>query len=135
MLDAPQGTHDAACAALPFNGVNAIGSIRAFGAKDAAGVPHPFVHRNLSTFDAVAVPVAFRIGVLLADHCVQGRNILAGRRCVEMARAAFARGDVGERPPRLTDVVWIRVHRGGWRRRRRRRRPDPFDVDGAADSP
>ncbi len=82
----------------------------ALGAKDTEGVPHPFLHRNVSDFDAVTYRSRFTGSeFFFADHHVKGAMILPGVVGLEMARAAFAQaaGEVGAL--RLTDVVWSRA--------------------------
>jgi acyl transferase domain-containing protein/enoyl-CoA hydratase/carnithine racemase/acyl carrier protein/NAD(P)-dependent dehydrogenase (short-subunit alcohol dehydrogenase family)/SAM-dependent methyltransferase len=84
------------------------------GAKDAQGVPHPFLHRNLSTFDGVAYRSRFTgTEYFLAHHHVQGRKILPGVVALEMARAAYANAGGFEGAMRLSDVVWSRAIAAG----------------------
>ena len=76
------------------------------GAKDTEGVPHPFLHRNVSDFDAVAYRSRFTGSEFyLADHHVQGAMILPGVVGLEMARAAFAHA-AGDRWARCVSPMW-----------------------------
>jgi acyl transferase domain-containing protein/cation diffusion facilitator CzcD-associated flavoprotein CzcO/enoyl-CoA hydratase/carnithine racemase/aryl carrier-like protein len=93
----------------------------AFGSKDAEPVAHPFLHRNVSTFDAIAYRSRFSGSeFFFAEHVVQGRTILPGVVALEMARAAFASAASAVRPLRMTDVVWRRAIVAG---------EGPVDVD------
>ena len=86
----------------------------AIGAKDAHGVPHPFLHRNVSTFDAVAYRTRFTGSeFFLKEHQVNGSTILPGVVALEMARAAYADAEGGAVPLRLADIVWKRAIAAG----------------------
>ena len=85
----------------------------AFGAKDTAGVPHPFLHRNLSTFDAVAYRSRFSGSeFFFADHCVQGSKYLAGRRCARNGACRVCDGRRSANALAFDGVIWTASHRG-----------------------
>ncbi|MBN9669607.1 SDR family NAD(P)-dependent oxidoreductase [Roseibium aggregatum] len=59
------------------------------GAKDQKPVPHPLLHRNTSGFDRSSFETRLTGDeFILADHHVDGRQVLPGVACLEMVRAA-----------------------------------------------
>jgi len=80
------------------------------GAKDLEPAPHPLLHRNTSGFDRSSFETRLTGDeFVLADHHVDGRRVLPGVACLEMARAAADLAG-GLRAPAfaISDVVWSR---------------------------
>jgi polyketide synthase PksN len=85
------------------------------GGAEAAGTGapalHPLLQRNTSDLQEQRFSTRLRGDeFFLADHVVQGRRVLPGVACLEMAREALARG-AGVAPEagvRLKDVAWMR---------------------------
>ncbi len=77
-------------------------------AKDQGPVPHPLLHRNTSGFEASSFQTRLTGDeFVLADHHVEGRMVLPGVACLEMARAAAAlSGGLNADAFALDDVVW-----------------------------
>ncbi len=78
------------------------------GAKDQSPVPHPLLHRNTSGFEASRFETRLTGDeFVLADHHVEGRMVLPGVACLEMARAAATlAGGLTADAFALEDVVW-----------------------------
>ncbi|GAB2187696.1 SDR family NAD(P)-dependent oxidoreductase [Roseibium sp. LAB1] len=80
------------------------------GAKDLEPVPHPFLHRNTSGFDRSCFETRLTGDeFVLADHHVDGQQVLPGVMCLEMARAAAVLAGGLETPAfAIDDIVWSR---------------------------
>ncbi|WP_308030644.1 SDR family NAD(P)-dependent oxidoreductase [Streptomyces sp. CoH27] len=70
--------------------------------------PHPLIDANESTLDEVRFRRTFRADEpLIRDHLIEGRLLLAGTVCLELARAAARLAGLG-RPDAVRDVLWGR---------------------------
>lgn len=79
------------------------------GAKDKLPVPHPMLHRNVSRLGRHAYRSVFDgAESFWAGHEVQGRQIMPGAACLEMARAAYRAATGKDGAIRLDGVVWLR---------------------------
>jgi acyl transferase domain-containing protein/acyl carrier protein/enoyl-CoA hydratase/carnithine racemase/NAD(P)-dependent dehydrogenase (short-subunit alcohol dehydrogenase family) len=80
------------------------------GAKDLEPAPHPLLHRNTSGFDRSSFETRLTGDEFaLADHHVDGRKVLPGVACLEMARAAADLAGGLQAPAfAIGNVVWSR---------------------------
>ncbi|MET9831647.1 SDR family NAD(P)-dependent oxidoreductase [Streptomyces sp. NPDC006385] len=73
-----------------------------------AARPHPLIDANESTLDEVRFRRTFRADEpLVRDHVIEGRRLLAGTVCLELARAAARLAGL-DRPHAVRDVLWGR---------------------------
>ncbi|AEI40434.1 SDR family NAD(P)-dependent oxidoreductase [Paenibacillus mucilaginosus] len=97
---------------IPGHGVYSSGTASSPAA--AGDQLHPLLHRNRSTFREQRFTSTFTgEEFFLADHVIQGRRILPGVACLEMARASLEESEGGQtteenRVLRLKQVVWLR---------------------------
>lgn len=85
------------------------------GTKDDAAVPHPLLHRNLSSFAGIHYRTRLKGAEFFwADHHVGGVQVLPAMVYLEMARAAAERA-LDAPPAALTfeNVVWTRPVQAG----------------------
>ncbi len=79
--------------------------------RNTAGAParlHPLLDANESTLDEIRFRRTFRAGEpLVRDHVIEGRALLAGAVCLEMARAAARLAGLDDALG-LRDVLWGR---------------------------
>ncbi|MDJ0933254.1 SDR family NAD(P)-dependent oxidoreductase [Breoghania sp.] len=80
------------------------------GAKDQTPVPHPLLHRNTSGLERAGFETRLTGDeFVLSDHHVDGRSVLPGVACLEMARAAATlAGGLSGSAFALEDIVWSR---------------------------
>ncbi len=79
-------------------------------ANPGAGLIHPLLHEDTSDFSERRFSSTFTgEEFFLRDHVVQGRRVLPGAACLEMARAALVRAASAEThgPIRLRNVAWV----------------------------
>ncbi len=84
-----------------------------FAASDGIAFLHPFLHRNTSDFEEQRFSSTFTgEESFLSDHVVEGKKMLPGVVCLEMARAAVelaARGaEKGRLGIQLQNIGWTR---------------------------